>query len=147
MDHPLLPGEELVMTSDDGNTILTNMRLIVTGSSYSCTSFLEEISSIEVTKHGDGGHLLGGILITYLLEGLFLDIENYYVFLFTIITTPLIALMVWWYFHRARISVILKNGRKVNISVNQSSFNQIVAFTWRIQSERNARLVSLTPKP
>jgi len=147
MNHPLLPNEELVMTSDDGKTILTNMRLIQTGDSWSSSSFLEEISSIEVTKHADWGNFLAGTLLLYLLEGIFLNIEDYYFFLFVIVATPLLVLLLWWFLHRSRVTVIINNGRKVNIMVNQKAFDQIPAFTWRIQSERTNRLVSLTSRP
>lgn len=147
MNHPLLPGEVLVMTSDDGKTLLTNMRLIQTGDSWSSTSFLEEISSIEVTKHADWGHFLVGTLLLYILEGLFLGIVDYYFFLFLIFATPLMVLLLWWFFHRSRITVIVNNGRKTNIIVSQKAFDQIPAFTGRIQSERNNRLASLASRP
>ncbi len=147
MNHPLLPNEELVMTSDDGKTILTNMRLILTGDSWSSSSFLEEISSVEVTKHADWGLFSVGTLLLYVLEALFLYAVDYDFFLFILVATPLLVLLLWWVFHRSRITVIVNNGRKVNIMVNQKAFDQIPAFTWRIQNERTNRLANLAPRP
>ena len=136
----LLPDEEVVVTSDDNKTILTNIRLIVNDNAYSGSLFLEEISSVSVSYYSDVYYLLLGVVFVFCVEQFLFTFQNNVSFLTMQLLSCAIVVLLWWFFRRAKIIVSPKNGQSIIIMVNRKAFSKIPDFIYQIESGKSKRL-------
>jgi hypothetical protein len=146
MEILLMPEEQIVVSSEDKRIVLTNVRLLIAGKSYSYSLFLEEISSIEVFYYGDLYYLLVVLVVVFCGEQFLLTVDNNTAFLAIQIGSCITAIIFWWCFHRAKISINSKSGKEINVMVNQKAVKKIPDFLYQIELQKNERLTKLTTK-
>lgn len=147
MSIPLLPGEELIVTSENGAVTLTNKRLLITGNASFSSVYLEDISSIQVSYYGDVYYLAVVMVLVFSIEQFALNIEDRMVFLAIQFASCVAVAFVWWLFRRAVISVNTKARKEFLIPVNKKGFSKIPDFIDRIHVEKNRRIEQLSNAP
>jgi|GEM_PF-623878 len=146
MDFTLFSEEEILVLSDDKKVFLTNKRFIINSRLHAFSAYLEEISSVKVTKYGDGYMLILGIIVGIILEMNILHLFGYYS-IYAHIVTAVVFVVLWLCFHRSKITIFLNNGRKVNILINSKYLSKISTFVDRLEAERKHRLKEVTQLP
>src|SRR4051812_19011839 len=104
----LLPGEEVVVCSDDQKVLLTDRRIIIQKKFASSYLFLEEVNSIEVSHYGDLYYLFLSVVFFIILEQNLLPTESDSILMIAQAISCAVLIILWWTFHRAVVIVGLK---------------------------------------
>jgi hypothetical protein len=139
----LLPGEEMLVASNENKIVLTSHRIQMTesvwGQSYTVSMFLEDISSMEVkyksyvfflfigalsivaglylaTQGGESNAMLGGLVIGVIMFAL------------------------WWFSRRHMVSISSNGGATLDFMVQGMSDEKIEKFLYDVNLAKHQRM-------
>lgn len=138
----LIVDEELILSSNDDNIVLTNQRIEMNtkewGKSYSIGIFLEDISSIEI-KYQSNPILLALAAIVF-IGGFSIGREQS---IFAIIIS-LIIIAIWYFTKKHVISISSKGGAVMRILIQRMGNQKIAEFLFEIKNAKAKRAILLS---
>lgn len=145
----LLPGESILVTSNQDKVVLTDHRICMTNSLLGQSSFisiyLEDISSIEIKRTGNSMFLFVAILITGLsLLGTVLsgDSEN----IMPGFAFGLLFFFFWLSTYKRIVSISSKGGGPLNFIVGQIIDEKVYEFLHKVSKAKQDRIKYLHVK-
>ena len=139
----LLPGESLLLTSNDQKLILTSQRIQMTDTleakTFTVVIFLENISS--VVSHNKGNVLLAIAAAAFSfieLWALAFGIASLAPAIFLVVGGVL--LLLWWFSVKKVITIVAAGGAKLHFAVGEMPEDKIAAFMHTLQLARQKRV-------